>query len=71
MAQQLKKSIEEYKAAGDEDGLYYGEGHYIRTPEEMYQASLKYNAEEAFYNTIEIANKCKVELKLGEYETPF
>lgn len=70
MAQQLKKSIAEYKAAGDEDGLYYGEGHYIRTPAEMYEAALKYQAEDAFYNTLEVAKQCKVELKLGEYETP-
>lgn len=70
MAQQLKTTIEEYKKRGDEDGLYYGAGHYIRSPEEMYQAALKYNCEEAFWNASEIAKQCKVDIKLGEYETP-
>jgi DNA polymerase-3 subunit alpha len=70
MAQQLKMTLEEYKNASDEDGLVYGNGHYIRSPEEMYQAALKYKCEEAFWNTIEIAKGCDVDITLGEYENP-
>lgn len=68
MAQQMKKTVEEYSC--DEDGMKYGEGHYIRSPDEMLQAALKYNAEEAFYNTTEISKRCNVEITLGEYEAP-
>ena len=70
MAQQLKCSVEEYRSQGDEDGLYYGKGHYIRTPEEMYQAAIKYNCEESFWNTTEIAKQVNLDLKLGEYKSP-
>lgn len=70
MAQQLGMSIEEYIAQGDEDGMHYGDGHYIRSPDEMLQAAIKLGAEEAFYNTMEIANRCNVDMQLGEYQSP-
>lgn len=69
MAQQMKKTVEEYSC--DEDGMAYGEGHYIRSSDEMLEAALKYKAEEAFYNTTEIAKKCNVEITLGKYQIPF
>lgn len=68
MAQQMKKTLKEYSC--DEDGMAYGEGHYIRSPQEMLEAALKYNAEEAFYNTTEISKKCNIEITLGKYQTP-
>jgi DNA polymerase-3 subunit alpha len=70
MAQQLKCSIQEYKNRGDEDGIFYDTGHYIRSPDEMYEAALKYKAEDAFWNTTEIAKNINLELKLGEYQSP-
>lgn len=70
MAQQLKCSVQEYKERGDEDGMSYGDGHYIRPPEEMYQAALKYGAEDAFWNTIEIAKNVDLKITLGEYKPP-
>lgn len=68
MAQQMKCTLAEYE--GDEDGLFYGSGHYIRTPEEMYEAAIKCGSEEAFWNASKIAEQCNVEIKLGEYELP-
>lgn len=70
MAQQLKTTVQEYKERGDEDGMSYGQGHYIRSPDEMYQAALKYNAEDAFWNTTEISKNTQLEIKLGEYKSP-
>lgn len=68
MAKQMGKTLEEYE--GDEDGMVYGEGHYIRSPEEMYQAALKYNAEEAFWNTTEFAKQCDAHIALGDTKMP-
>lgn len=68
MAHQMKCTLEEYQ--GDEDGLKYGDGHFIRSPEEMYQAAIKYDAEEAFWNTSEIAKTVSVQMQLGEYKSP-
>jgi len=68
MAHQMKCTLEEY--VGDEDGMVYGDGHYIRSPEEMYQAALKYGAEEAFWNTTEIVKDVQLDLTLGDYKSP-
>ncbi len=68
MAQQMKCTLDEYK--GDEDGLFYGKGHYIRSPDEMYKAAVDMGAEEAFWNTTEIAKQCAVDITLGKYENP-
>ena len=68
MAQQLKIPLSEYQE--DSDGLRYGAGHYIRSAEEMYQAAIKLDAEDSFWNTTEIANKCNVNIELGKYQTP-
>jgi DNA polymerase-3 subunit alpha len=70
MAQQLKCSVQEYRERGDEDGMYYGDGHYIRSPDEMHQAALKYGAEDAFWNTTELAKTVELDIKLGEYKPP-
>jgi DNA polymerase III alpha subunit len=50
--------------------MVYGDGHYIRTPQEMYEAAKKYKCEESFYNATKIADQCKIELTLGKYESP-
>ena len=68
MAQQMKKTLDELTC--DEDGLYYGDGVYVRSPEDMFQSALKYGAEESFWNTLEISKDCEVEITLGEYENP-
>ena len=68
MAQQTGKTLKEYDS--DEDGLKYGDGHYVRSPDEMLEAAIRCGAEEAFWNTIDVAKKCKVDLTLGKYQTP-
>lgn len=68
MAQQLKVTVQEYKS--DEDGLAYGDKHYIRAPDDMKQAAISYGVEEAYWNTGLIADKCNVELTLGKYKSP-
>lgn len=67
MAQQLKKTIDEYESSSE---MKYGDGFYIKSPEEMLEGAKRYNAEEAFWNTTEIANKCNVEIELGKYKMP-
>ncbi len=66
MAMQSKKSIEEYKA---QDYFHY-EGCYVRSPEEMLEAAQRIGVESAFHNTMEIAGKVNLEIKLGEYKFP-
>jgi DNA polymerase-3 subunit alpha len=68
MAQQLKITLQEYQT--DDDGMSYGENHYVRLPEEMKEAAKSYGTESAYWNTEEIAKKCNVELELGKYKTP-
>jgi len=68
MAQQMKCTLNEY--IGDEDGMHYGDGHYIRSPEEMLLAAKKCNAEEAFWNTGKIAESVNLDMKLGEVKMP-
>lgn len=68
MAQQMKCTLEEYK--NNKDIMKYGAGHYIRSPENMFQAALKYNAEEAFWNTTEIVKDIQLNIELGKYKSP-
>jgi DNA polymerase-3 subunit alpha len=65
MAQQMKMTLEEYDRKEECVGCY------IRSPDEMLQAAKRCRAEEAFWNTEKIARQCNVEIKLGEYQTPF
>lgn len=67
IAQQLGKTYEEYMK-GDE--LRYGTGYYIRPPDEMFDAAMRHGAEEAFWNTKKVADRCELELTLGEYQNP-
>ncbi len=67
MAQQLKKTIEEYESGSE---MKYGNGFYIKSPQEMLDGAIKHGAEEAFWNTTEIAKMCNVEIELGKYKMP-
>lgn len=67
MAMQLKKTLEEYKAAGE---MKYGPWFYIRSSQEMLDAARKYNCEEAFWNACKIGNSCQVDIELGKYKMP-
>ena len=73
MAQQFKKTLDEYE--GDEDGCnktdVYGDGVYVRSPEEMLEAARKIGSEESFYNTLEIPKMCDLNITLGEYQMPY
>ncbi|MAG39541.1 hypothetical protein CMI41_01055 [Candidatus Pacearchaeota archaeon] len=73
MAQQFKKTLDEYE--GDEDGCnktdVYGDGVYVRSPEEMLEAARKIGSEEAFYNTLEVPKMCDLNITLGEYQMPY
>jgi len=67
MAMQIKKTIEEYRAAGE---MQYGPYFYVKTPEELLSEAKELGCEEAYYNTIQIAEKCNVEIELGKYKPP-
>jgi DNA polymerase III alpha subunit len=67
MAQQLKKTIEEYETGSE---MKYGSGFYIRSPEEMLEGAKRIGCESAFHNTMEIAGMCSLELELGKYKMP-
>ncbi len=67
MAQQLKKTIDEYESGSE---MKYGGGFYIRSPEEMKEAAIRHDAEEAFWNSNEIAKMCNIEIELGKYKMP-
>jgi DNA polymerase-3 subunit alpha len=68
MAQQLKMTREEYLA---QDMMRYEGGKFwIREQDEMYREAAAMHAESAFWNTIEIMERCDLEITLGEYQTP-
>lgn len=67
MAQQFKKTLEEYKA---DDKMYYGSDFYIRPPTEMKALAEKWNCLQAYDNTLNIAEQCNVEIELGKYKMP-
>lgn len=67
MAMQLKKTLEEYKSAGE---MKYGPWFFIRSPEQMLTAARKYNNEDAFWAACDIGNRCAVNIELGKYKTP-
>ncbi len=48
----------------------YNKDNHIRSPDEMFDSAVRLGAEEAFWNTMKIAQLCDVELKLGEYQAP-
>lgn len=66
MCMQSKKSIEEYK----QDGYWHYENCYVRPPNEMLDSALRVGAESAYWNTLEVAEKCNLDIKLGEYKMP-
>lgn len=66
MAMQSKQTIDEYKT----EGYFQYENCYIRSPEEMLLAAKVVGQEEAFHNTLEISDKCNVDIELGKYKLP-
>ncbi len=67
MAMQLKKTMEEYRSASE---MKYGPWFFVRSPQAMLEASRKYDCEEAFWNTVEIAKSASVNIELGTYKPP-
>lgn len=67
MAQQLKKTLTEYNEEGK---MKYGPHFFIRETNDMYKAVSRIGAGAAAINTMEIADRCNVELTLGKYESP-
>jgi DNA polymerase-3 subunit alpha len=67
MAMQLKKTYTEYMAAGE---MKYGPWFFVRTPQQMLEASIKHKCEEAFWNACDIGNQCSIEIELGKYKNP-
>jgi DNA polymerase-3 subunit alpha len=67
MAQQLKKTIHEYESGSD---MKYGGGFYIKSPQEMLDGAIKHGSEQAFWNSMEIAKMCNVDIELGKYKMP-
>lgn len=67
MAMQLKKTLREYRGG---DTMKYGPHFYVASSEEMLARAQSLNCEEAYDNTRVIAEKCQVELVLGQYKMP-
>lgn len=67
MAMQFDIPLKDYKEGKT---MKYGPWFYIRSPEEMLQAAIKYDAEDAFWNACKIGKECSVNISLGTYETP-
>lgn len=67
MAQQLKKTLEEYESGSE---MKYGSGFYIKSSEEMLASAKKLGAEEAYWNTGKIAEMSEVKLNLGKIDMP-
>ncbi len=61
--------INRNKTIYDEDAIVYqGEEFYLKSPEEM--AQVFPNNLDAVSNTVEIANRCNVNIEFGEYKLP-
>jgi len=67
MAMQMKMTVEEYRENSE---LLYGPHFYVARPEEMLERARSISCEEAYHNTNKIAERCNVEIKLGEYQEP-
>jgi len=67
MALQMKMTVAQYE---DKPEMQYGPYFYVKTPEEMMEAAKKWNCEEAFHNTNQIADQCDVSIELGSYQLP-
>jgi DNA polymerase III subunit alpha len=72
MAQQLKKTIDEYRGVGceEKEALVYSPKLYIRSPDDIYDVCHKLGIESAAENTLAISEQCNVELSLGKYQIP-
>ena len=66
MAIQLKQTLEEYRTGG----YFQYKNTYIRPQKDMLSSAIKYQAEEAFWNTTKVADKCNVTFEFGNYQTP-
>ena len=67
MAKQLGMSLKEYSQKGD---MVYSDQLYVKPPQEMFKAAARIGNAEAFFNTVDIANRCEVEIELGKFEIP-
>lgn len=67
MAMQFKKTVKSYKEEGK---MIYGTDFYAKTPEEMLRSAKELDCEEAYWNTLEIAKQCQVDIELGKYHMP-
>lgn len=72
MAQQFKKTLDEYKGIGceDKEALVYSDKLFIRSPEDMIQVCDSWGVPEAATNTLKIAEQCNVEIEIGKYKSP-
>jgi DNA polymerase III subunit alpha len=67
MATQLKMSLHQYMQG---DKLIYGPDYYVKTGDQMFELASQFGVPEAVENTIEIANKCNVEIEMGHTTYP-
>lgn len=67
MALQMKQSLQEYRESGS---MKYGPWFYVKSSEEMWRSVQELECEEAYTNTLEIADKCNVTIQLGKYKLP-
>ena len=67
MAMQTKQTLTQYH---ENSKFHYGPWYYIKSPQEMLDSAKKLDVEQAFHNSLEIASKCDINLKLGEYRMP-
>ncbi len=68
MAMQTKKTLDEYLSP--ENDFKFGPYNYVRSGEEMLSAAIRQKSPEAFENTLEVAERCNVEIELGKYKPP-
>jgi DNA polymerase-3 subunit alpha len=67
MAMQLKLTLDQYRST---EGMHYGPEFYVQTPNELLMAAKRFDCEEAYSNTVRVADKCNVDIELGVYKPP-
>lgn len=67
IAMQLKKTLEEYRSSST---MRYGPYFYIKSPQEILESVTNLGVPQAMTNTLEIAEKCNVEIEIGKYKPP-
>lgn len=64
-----KEDIETHRiVVGDK--IVFSDSLYVWSSDEIFKAAVKIGAEESFWNTTKVAERCNVEIELGKYKPP-